>query len=171
MMAAQNPESTAKNRRRALASWLGIPEGNLRAALNDATWAGLRSTAFGLACLFGLSGLFLSLTFARYARLPLLVLNPLVALALLTTAVLLKRIPPRPSAAPAIGAAMMILVTASILFQMGFSHNLQWTVMIMLIIVASGAVILTVYWLFLIFLAAWIGWLAVVLMLFPRGQT
>ena len=169
MMATHAPEATNGGWRRVLAAQLGSPDRALQAALDDATWASLRSTAFGLGLLFGLAGLLMPLRFAHYAELPLVVLDPIAAVVLLITAYALGRVRPRPDAAPAIGAAMMIFVAGNILFQMSFTRNLQWTMMIMLILVGAAAIILAARWLLLVFAATWLGWLMIVLGAFPPG--
>ena len=164
-MVKQDSEPARPGWRRFLPIWLGIPDRGLQAAVDDITWDGLRPAALGLGVLFGLSALIMALAFENYARLPLVALDPIAAVALLLIAYLLGRIRPRPRAAPAIGAAIMILVATNILLQMWLTRNFQWTAMIMLVMVGSAAVILAPGWLLLVFAAIWAGWLVIALSL------
>jgi hypothetical protein len=99
-MTTENSESTLAEPRRSMPAWLAIPDRKLQVALENATWAGLRPAAFGLAALLAALGLSAPLMFGSDDIALRVGLTLAAAAVLLITAFVLGRIPPPAAALP-----------------------------------------------------------------------
>jgi len=171
MIPTQDSASARLGRRRALAARLGTPERELRAVLDDATWGGLRPTALGLGVVLGVFG-FIRLFFVSSSMRPSPLVSPLAltgAGALLVIAYLLGRARPRPRAAQAIAAGLMLGLAGVNLMQIWGAQSILPTLYTCLILVSSAALILASSWLFLVWGIIWAGWLVITLGI-PSGE-
>ncbi len=140
---------------------LRIPDPDLRAALNLETWVSLRISTIGLGSLLAVLGPLAMRLFGSW-RQSLLIVDLVVAFTLLLAGVLLRRMRPRPQAAPALGAAVVLLVAADTLFHMWATQDIVQTTMTLIVLSGAAVLILSPFWLSLAYAVIWLAWIGIV---------